>query len=118
MSKFYESNVWGGGAGTGDEITWLGPSLGRCKRDTNPRKPAAKRSDKCFGTVVRWNEERGFGFLQIDGSSSEGSDVFLHTVELQRSGIARVGRGDRLAFIVVPGKNGKPSAVEVEEVRA
>ncbi|MDQ1914670.1 cold shock domain-containing protein [Paenibacillus sp. GD4] len=117
MSKFVESNVWSGGAGTGDEITWLGPSIARSPRFHITRKPESNSPAKVTGTVIRWNQDRGFGFLKPDGLQ-EDSDVFVHIIELQRSGIERLRRGDRVAFVPVTRKSGKLSAAEVELINA
>lgn len=38
-----------------------------------------------LGEIVRWNEERGFGFVSSD--YPVGQDVFVHKVVLSRAGI-------------------------------
>lgn len=101
-------NTWWGGAGTGDELKWL-TSTGY----TSPRKPAEpKRSNRRHtGKVIRWDSDRGYGWIEIDG----GATVFVHVSELRRAGMDRLTYGERLTFEVGKGKNGKPAAINVME---
>lgn len=67
------------------------------------------------GTVVRWDEERGFGFIAAAGYKR---DIFVH-----RTGIVDDGRhqkrkvlfeNDEVEFDTTPGKEGKgPQAINV-----
>lgn len=59
------------------------------------------------GELVEWNDDRGFGFIRVDGS---GDRVFLHIRSITR--IANRPRiGDRLTFRLGKGRDGRPAAV-------
>jgi CspA family cold shock protein len=54
------------------------------------------------GSVIQFNEARGFGFIAPDGG---GEDVFVHSEELKAAGI-NVRVGSVLRFDVVEGNRG------------
>ncbi|WP_246063067.1 cold-shock protein [Paenibacillus ehimensis] len=119
MNEFVESKTWEGGPGTGQDIEWLGPSLGvspRMERTERkkPKAPSVGSAGRKYGTVMRWYSERGFGFIQPD---SGGADIFVHISELRRSGIDRLTWGERVSYEIINGKNGKPAAVNIEELQ-
>ncbi|MCZ7860673.1 cold-shock protein [Agrobacterium salinitolerans] len=62
------------------------------------------------GTVKFFNTEKGFGFIKPD---TDGTDVFVHVSELQRSGIQSVVEGDKVTYELAPGRNGKMAASQV-----
>lgn len=55
------------------------------------------------GKLVKWNDDRGFGFIQPEDHNQE---VFLHISDLDRS--PRIG--DIIHYQTIPGRNGKPRA--------
>lgn len=58
------------------------------------------------GKLVKWNDDRGFGFIQPNDQSQE---VFLHISDVDRP--VRTPRvGDIIFYHTTPGKNGKPRA--------
>lgn len=62
---------------------------------------------KIKGKLVRWNDERGFGFIKSDNMKS---DIFIHISELKR--MSRNPRvNDIIFFDVVVEKNGKNRAI-------
>jgi cold shock protein len=106
---FFESKTWAGGTGTGDELTLLGPSLGRCKREV-PAETVGKQSNRITGAVVRCHGN--FAFLRPEAG---GADVFVHNTELRRCGIARLTYGERLSFVIETGADGKRFARDIQE---
>ena len=58
------------------------------------------------GTVKWFNATKGYGFIQPDDGSK---DVFLHISDVQRAGLD-VREGDKLAYDVQNGQQGKSSA--------
>ena len=59
------------------------------------------------GKLVRWNEERGFGFIKSD---SINKDIFIHISALKT--MSRKPRiNDIIYFELVTGKDGKKKAV-------
>jgi cold shock CspA family protein len=59
------------------------------------------------GTVKRWFDERGFGFIAPDS----GSDIFVHAKECA-DGAPCVG--DRVSFDMGTGRDGRPLATNVK----
>ena len=86
------------------------------------------------GTLVRYNVEKGFGFIEPEYDESEDAladdeyddDIFVHVSALYAACAPR-GRparrafiprpGQRLAFVVGEGKGGRPQAVRVANAR-
>jgi len=61
-----------------------------------------------IGEVKNWNDERGFGFLRVDGH-----DVFCHISSLPR-GTTRLEVGAHVAFdIGINERSGRPMATNV-----
>src|SRR5690349_18808383 len=89
-----------------------GPSFGT---STTPWPTQAASSGSEFdGVVRRFDAERGFGFVALDGATG---DAFLHISALQRAGADTVTPGTRLRVRVGQGQKG-PQVVEVVEVGA
>jgi cold shock CspA family protein len=55
------------------------------------------------GTVQWYNAEKRFGFVAVEGGRKE---VFVHAATLQRSGIASLSEGQRVAMEVAEGRKG------------
>jgi cold shock protein len=65
------------------------------------------------GTVKWFNTTKGYGFIQPDQG---GADVFVHISAVQRSGMAGLNDGQKIAYEIVQDKrSGKSSA---EQLRA
>lgn len=76
-------------------------------------KPSNANVNRINGTVIKWNNERGFGFVRRhDG----GADLFVHASDLRRSGIESLSYGERISFEEGEGKDGKKMAVNIEEL--
>ena len=69
-------------------------------------------SDRLNGTVKWFNSEKGFGFIQVDGSSK---DLFVHHSEITNRGHGRVSleEGQKVSFEIGTNKKGE-NAVKVE----
>lgn len=63
-------------------------------------------SDWQRGKLVKWNDDRGFGFIQSNDQSLE---VFLHISDVDRP-IRSPRVGDMIYYQTISGKNGKPRA--------
>lgn len=61
------------------------------------------------GILIKWNDERGFGFIRPLSSTEE---VFVHVSSFDRKG-ARPQLNDALSFEIEAGPNGKKKAVRV-----
>lgn len=62
------------------------------------------------GRLIRWNDDRGFGFIT---PSTGKSDVFVHISAFPKDGY-RPKIGERLIFTVEVGKDGKKRAVNLD----
>ncbi|MEG1311249.1 MAG: cold-shock protein [Romboutsia sp.] len=57
--------------------------------------------------IVKWfNNEKGFGFITVDG----GSDVFAHFSAIQTDGFKSLEEGQRVSFDIVDGARGPQAA--------
>jgi CspA family cold shock protein len=65
------------------------------------------------GTVKWFNNEKGYGFIAVDG----GQDVFVHFTAIQADGYRTLDEGQRVEFEVVQGPKG-PQADSVKIVNA
>ncbi|MEG0856531.1 MAG: cold-shock protein [Terrisporobacter sp.] len=62
--------------------------------------------------VVKWfNNEKGFGFISIEG----GDDVFVHFSAIQGDGYKSLEEGQNVEFDVVEGTKG-PQAANVTRI--
>ena len=67
------------------------------------------------GTVKWFNAQKGYGFLQPEDGSK---DVFVHISAVERAGLAGLREGQKIAFELERGQQGRVSAVNLKEVRA
>ncbi|MCF7546441.1 cold-shock protein [Enterococcus faecium] len=63
------------------------------------------------GTVKWFNNEKGFGFIIVDG----GDDVFVHFSAIQGDGFKSLEEGQEVEFTIVEGARG-PQAAEVTKL--
>ncbi len=64
------------------------------------------------GTVKWFDPTKGFGFIQVDGGSS---DVFVHISAVERAGLRTLAEGQKVQFDIVRNqKNGKDAAENLQ----
>ena len=62
------------------------------------------------GTIKWYNSQKGYGFIKPDDNST---DVFVHTSDLERSGISRLDEGMKVSYSTLTRK-GKTSATDIK----
>lgn len=62
------------------------------------------------GSVKWFNENKGFGFIEVDGQDK---DVFIHHSAIDMQGFRTLNEGQRVSFDIEQGKKG-PAAVNVK----
>ena len=63
------------------------------------------------GTVKWFNDEKGFGFIEMD----DGEDAFVHHSEIQMEGFKSLDEGDQVEFELVHNDRG-PAAKSVRKL--
>ncbi len=63
------------------------------------------------GTVKWFNADKGFGFINVDGSTN---DVFVHYSAIETSGFRTLEENQRVEFDITQGPKGQ----QAERVRA
>lgn len=58
------------------------------------------------GTVKWFNNEKGFGFISVEG----GDDVFAHFTAIQGEGFKTLEEGQKVSFDIVEGAKGLQAA--------
>lgn len=71
-------------------------------------------SSMATGTVKWFNNEKGFGFIEVEGG---GKDVFCHFSAIQGDGFKSLNEGDEVEFDVEQGAKG-PQAKNVTVLRS
>lgn len=66
------------------------------------------------GTVIKKND-KGFGFIKIDGAAAGDKDLFFHTNELQNISFDELQEGDKVSFEVGDSPKGK-NAINVSKI--
>jgi cold shock protein len=63
------------------------------------------------GTVKWFSDQKGFGFLSVEG----GKDVFVHHSAIEAQGFRTLAEGDRVEFTLENGPKG-PAAANVRKI--
>ena len=66
------------------------------------------------GTVVKKNE-KGFGFIKVDGAAEGSKDLFFHMNELQNISFEELNEGDKVSFTIGDSPKG-PNAIGVSKI--
>ena len=65
---------------------------------------------RMHGTLVKWNAERGFGFVAV---GQAGEELFVHVSAFPRDGVPPQV-GEMVSFERVPGDGGRHKAIKVQ----
>ena len=63
-----------------------------------------------LGTVKWFNDQKGYGFIEVEGAD----DVFVHHSAIEMEGFRSLAEGDRVEFEIVAGQKG-PAAQNVRK---
>lgn len=63
------------------------------------------------GTVKWFNNEKGYGFIEVEGED----DVFVHFSAIDEEGFKSLDEGQKVQFEVAEGEKG-PQAVNVQKI--
>jgi CspA family cold shock protein len=66
------------------------------------------------GTVIKKNE-KGFGFIKVDGAPEGSKDLFFHSNELKNISFEELQEGDKVSFEIGESPKG-PNALNVSKV--
>jgi CspA family cold shock protein len=66
------------------------------------------------GTVIKKNE-KGFGFIKVDGAADGSKDLFFHSNELKNISFEELQEGDKVSFEIGESPKG-PNALNVSKV--
>ena len=66
------------------------------------------------GTVIKKNE-KGFGFIKVDGAPDGSKDLFFHSNELRNISFDELKEGDKVSFEIGDSPKG-PNALNVSKV--
>jgi CspA family cold shock protein len=69
-------------------------------------------SDTKTGTVKWFSDQKGYGFITVDG---EEKDVFVHFSAIESQGFRSLQEGERVEFTVEQGQKG-PAAANVRKL--
>jgi CspA family cold shock protein len=65
-----------------------------------------------IGTVKFFNTDKGYGFISPEDG---GADSFVHITAVQAAGMQTLNKDQRLSYEVERGRNGKESAVNLQQ---
>ncbi len=65
-----------------------------------------------IGTVKFFNVDKGFGFIQPEGS---GNDAFVHISAVQAAGMTTLNKDQRVSYELENDQRGKTSAVNLKD---
>ena len=66
------------------------------------------------GTVIKKND-KGFGFIKVDGAPDGSKDLFFHSNELRNISFEELQEGDKVSFEIGDSPKG-PNALNVSKI--
>lgn len=59
-----------------------------------------------IGTVKSYNQDKGWGFITVDGEG----DIFVHSRGIERSSRPYMRAGAKVTLVIIPGARSKQAA--------
>src|SRR3954453_21100495 len=81
------------------------PPIWRCRHST-------KANILPIGTVKFFNADKGYGFIQPQGSRN---DAFVHISAVERAGMTTLNKDQRISYDLEQDQRGKTSAVNLQQ---
>src|SRR3546814_2406319 len=81
-------------------------------RPLRPRHNSTKEKTMPIGTVKFFNLDKGYGFIQPEGS---GNDAFVHISAVERAGMTTLNKDQSLSYDLENDQRGKASAVNLKD---
>ena len=72
-------------------------------------------TERHLGTVIWFNDKRGYGYLQVDPSLNEGKDLFVHHSNINMEGFRSLRPEQKVSFVLGANDNG-PQAEQIEVI--
>lgn len=103
------NNVWNGlpEESMAEVYSRIGPSLGR---SLSAKVTTKINSNKLRGRVIKFNDMRGFGWIEC----KDGSELFVH---IRDCNVSTLLSGQNVAYEVGKDRKDQPIAVKVEVIR-
>lgn len=76
-----------------------------------PIRQLVMETTMATGTVKWFDPVKGFGFIQPEDGSK---DAFVHISAVERAGLSTLREGQKVNFDLVPGRNGKEAADNIQ----
>lgn len=129
FKSFINTKTWTGGAGTGEEIEIIGPSLGKSTRKNSLQQAASflgkdigkaiatvtveaeTITNRLTGTVIKYNDPKGYGFVEV---RSTGERLFFHINESIDPGLGWLSYGERISFEIGKDAKGRSQAEKIK----
>jgi CspA family cold shock protein len=72
---------------------------------------ASKEKTMPIGTVKFFNADKGYGFIQPEGS---GNDAFVHISAVEKAGMRTLNKDQRVSYDLETDNRGKTSACNIQ----
>jgi CspA family cold shock protein len=76
-----------------------------------PAERMKKEKTMPTGTVKFFNADKGYGFIQPEGS---GNDAFVHISAVEKAGLRTLNKDQRVSYDLETDSRGKTSAVNIQ----
>ena len=72
-----------------------------------------KDMDRCYGTVVWFNNQTNYGFIEWELHGTKQKDILLHWSDINCEGFKTVKKDQKVSFTIGLNNKGLPKATDV-----